>query len=33
MSTFVHIWVIGRNSFLETIRDRILYVLLAFAIL
>jgi ABC-type transport system involved in multi-copper enzyme maturation permease subunit len=33
MSTFVRIWVIGRNSFLETIRDRVLYVLLAFAIL
>ena len=33
MSTFVRIWAIGRNSFLETIRDRVLYVLLAFAIL
>jgi ABC-type transport system involved in multi-copper enzyme maturation permease subunit len=33
MSSFVRIWVIGRNSFLETIRDRVLYVLLAFAIL
>lgn len=33
MGTFVRVWVIGRNSFLETIRDRVLYVLLAFAIL
>ncbi|MBI4161840.1 MAG: ABC transporter permease [Acidobacteria bacterium] len=31
--SLVRVWVIGRNSFLEAIRDRVLYVLLAFAIL